>query len=83
LTMKIFSKFKLPYISWIPLFSLCPKHGRLAGHVYKCNTCGGEAYPMTRVVGYLRPVSTFHKGKQAEFRKRKYVSTEEFGCDSK
>lgn len=34
----------------------------------------------TRVMGYYRPVSAFNKGKQSEYKDRKYF-TEKCGCD--
>lgn len=72
LTFRIFKYYKLPYISWVPQFSVCEKCGVVPGVSGKCPKCGGKATAYTRVVGYLRPVDSFHPGKKEEFEKRKY-----------
>jgi ribonucleoside-triphosphate reductase len=73
LVKKIFEKFKLPYITLTPTFSICPTHGYLEGEHFKCPKCTIEqpCEVYTRVVGYLRPVSQFNLGKQQEFKDRK------------
>lgn len=74
LIKKIFTKYKLPYISITPTFSVCNEHGYISGEHFKCPTCGQPAEVYTRVVGYLRPVQNFNKGKKAEYIDRvKYV----------
>ncbi len=74
LIKNIFTKYKLPYISLTPTFSICPDHGYQAGEHFDCPACGQPAEVWSRVVGYLRPVQHFHKGKQEEYRQRtKYV----------
>ncbi len=74
LIKKAFTNYKLPYISLTPTFSICSEHGYLNGEVYNCPECGKETEVWSRVVGYLRPVQNFHKGKQEEYRQRvKYV----------
>jgi len=74
LIKKIFTKYKLPYISITPTFSVCNEHGYITGEHFKCPTCGKPAEVYTRVVGYLRPVQNFNKGKKAEYIDRvKYV----------
>jgi len=74
LIKKVFTKYKLPYISITPTFSVCPEHGYISGEHFKCPTCGRPAEVYTRVVGYLRPVQNFNKGKKAEYVDRvKYV----------
>ena len=78
LIRKAFNKYKLPYISLTPTFSVCNEHGYISGEHFKCPTCGRPAEVYTRVVGYLRPVQNFNKGKQAEYRDRvKYVIKEQ------
>ncbi|XFA98485.1 ribonucleoside triphosphate reductase [Candidatus Izemoplasma sp. B36] len=78
LIKKAFNKYKLPYISLTPTFSVCNEHGYISGEHFKCPTCGRPAEVYTRVVGYLRPVQNFNKGKQAEYRDRvKYVIKEQ------
>lgn len=74
LIKKIFTKYKLPYISITPTFSVCNEHGYISGEHFKCPICGKPAEVYTRVVGYLRPVQNFNKGKKAEYIDRvKYV----------
>lgn len=78
LIKKAFTNYKLPYISLTPTFSICQEHGYLNGEVYSCPDCGEETEVWSRVVGYLRPVQNFHKGKQEEYKQRvKYVIKEE------
>jgi ribonucleoside-triphosphate reductase len=77
LIRKVFEKYKLPYISLTPTFSICNEHGYISGEHFTCPTCGKSAEVYTRVVGYLRPVQNFNKGKKAEYRDRvKYVIKE-------
>lgn len=74
LIRKAFTHYKLPYISLTPTFSICQEHGYLNGEVYTCPDCGRDTEVWSRVVGYLRPVQNFHKGKQEEYKERiKYV----------
>ncbi len=78
LIKKVFTKYKLPYISITPTFSVCPDHGYISGEHFHCPTCGRDAEVYTRVVGYLRPVQNFNKGKKAEYEDRvKYVIQDE------
>jgi len=69
----IFENFKLPYFTLTPTFSICPTHGYLVGEHFTCPKCAVhqpcEVY--SRIVGYLRPVQQWHKGKQEEFNQRK------------
>ena len=73
LVKKIFEKYSLPYITLTPTFSICPTHGYLSGEHFKCPQCTidqpCEVY--SRVVGYIRPVQQWHKGKQEEYKERK------------
>ncbi|MGI6326914.1 MAG: ribonucleoside triphosphate reductase [Saccharofermentanales bacterium] len=74
LIQKVFTHYKLPYISLTPTFSICPEHGYIGGEHFSCLECGGETEVWSRVVGYLRPVQNYHKGKREEYRQRvKYV----------
>ena len=56
-----------------PTFSICPTHGYLSGEHFECPQCTikqpCEVY--SRVVGYIRPVQQWHKGKQEEYKERK------------
>lgn len=74
LLKKAFERYKLPYLSLTPTFSVCPEHGYISGEHFTCPECGQDAEVWSRVVGYLRPVQNYHKGKQEEYRQRvKYV----------
>ena len=67
----ICSTYHLPYFTFTPTFSICPEHGYLEGEQATCPTCGQESEIYSRVVGYLRPVNQWNKGKRAEFEARK------------
>ncbi|MCX8016158.1 MAG: ribonucleoside triphosphate reductase [Patescibacteria group bacterium] len=73
LVKKVFTKFKLPYITITPTFSICPVHGYISGEHFDCPLCTikqpCEVY--SRVVGYLRPVQQWNYGKRQEFKERK------------
>lgn len=73
LVKKVFENFRLPYITLTPTFSICPTHGYLSGEQFFCPSCTikqpCEVY--SRIVGYLRPVKQWHKGKAQEFTERK------------
>ena len=71
---KIFTVSKMPYISMTPTFSVCNEHGYIAGEHFTCPQCGAETEVYSRVVGYLRPIQNYNKGKKEEYRERvKYV----------
>lgn len=70
LIKKVFTKYKLPYISITPTFSICPEHGYISGEHFECPHCQAACEVWSRVVGYLRPVQNYHKGKKAEYRDR-------------
>lgn len=42
LVRKILSKYRLPYITITPTFSICPKHGYLSGEYDFCPKCDSE-----------------------------------------
>ncbi|MDR1776103.1 MAG: ribonucleoside triphosphate reductase [Actinomycetes bacterium] len=66
-----FSRYKLPYLSLTPTFSVCPDCGYVAGEHFACPECGQDAEVYSRVVGYLRPVRNYNTGKRAEYFDRK------------
>jgi ribonucleoside-triphosphate reductase (formate) len=68
---KICTKYSLPYVTFTPTFSVCPNHGYLTGEVGQCPVCKESCEIYSRVVGYLRPVKQWNKGKQEEFGMRK------------
>lgn len=67
---KIFTNYRIPYISITPTYSVCEDHGYLKGEHYTCTQCGKETTVWSRVVGYLRPVQNWNIGKQEEWRQR-------------
>ena len=74
LIKKVFTKYKLPYISLTPTFSICRDHGYITGEHFACPECGQPAEVWSRVVGYLRPVQNYNVGKREEYRlRKKYV----------
>lgn len=77
LIKKVFTKYKLPYISLTPTFSVCGNHGYISGEHFTCPQCGKEAEVWSRVVGYLRPVQNYNKGKKEEYKQRKKFAIKE------
>jgi len=76
LIRKIAENYTLPYYTITPTFSVCPDHGYIAGEHQYCPTCKAqnktsECEIYSRVVGYLRPVIQWNRGKQQEFSDRK------------
>lgn len=71
LVRKVFERFKLPYISLTPTFSICSSHGYLQGEHFECPKCKQSCEVYSRVVGYYRPVQQFNIGKKQEFSERK------------
>lgn len=70
LVQKICNNYHLPYITFTPTFSVCPSHGYIKGEQGKCPICADDCEVYSRVVGYLRPVKQWNKGKQEEFDSR-------------
>ncbi|MDP2741792.1 MAG: ribonucleoside triphosphate reductase [bacterium] len=77
LVKKAFEKFHLPYITLTPTFSICPTHGYLDGEHFECPKCTikqpCEVY--SRIVGYIRPIQQWNKGKKQEYKERKEYKT--------
>ncbi len=67
LVKNICSTYHLPYFTLSPTFSICPTHGYQNGETPECPSCGASCEVYTRIVGYLRPVEQWNKGKKAEF----------------
>lgn len=79
----ICDKFKLPYFTITPTFSICPQCGYTAGEHPECAKCGSACEVYSRVVGYLRPVQQWNLGKKEEFKERKtYRLCESEACKS-
>lgn len=72
LVKTICENYKLPYFTFSPSFSICKNHGYIVGEHPECPKCGETTEVYSRVVGFLRPVSQWNKGKQAEFEMREY-----------
>jgi len=70
LVRKVCTRYHLPYLTFTPTFSVCPSHGYLKGEQEECPECQSPCEIYSRVVGYLRPVQQWNKGKQAEFQLR-------------
>ncbi|KQS97303.1 ribonucleoside triphosphate reductase [Cellulomonas sp. Leaf395] len=76
LVRRALSRFRLPYLTVTPTFSICPRHGYLAGEHPTCSRCHDEGHGSvecevwTRVMGYHRPVSSFNIGKKGEHAER-------------
>ena len=71
LLQRIMGRYRVPYITITPTFSICLDHGYLPGEQYECPQCGRETEVWSRVVGFYRPVQNWNKGKQSEFSERK------------
>ncbi|PNX45623.1 MAG: ribonucleoside triphosphate reductase, partial [Thermoplasmata archaeon M11B2D] len=76
LIRRIAERYTLPYYTITPTFSVCPDHGYIAGEHRQCPVCKAEqkvtdCEVYSRVVGYIRPVNQWNRGKQQEFTDRK------------
>ncbi len=80
LVKKICNNYHLPYFTFSPTFSTCPNHGYVAGEHFTCPECGEQCEVYSRVVGYIRPVQQWNKGKKKEFSDRKEFKIEECQC---
>ena len=74
LVCKVTSRFRLPYFTLTPTFSVCCSHGYLKGEQPICPECRQATEVYSRVVGYLRPVKQWNDGKQAEYAARRPYS---------
>ncbi|MCI2958462.1 ribonucleoside triphosphate reductase [Agromyces atrinae] len=72
LVRRALERFRLPYITVTPTFSICPSHGYRSGEHVACPDCGAECEVWTRVMGYFRPISSFNIGKKGEAAERLY-----------
>ncbi|KQY25207.1 anaerobic ribonucleoside-triphosphate reductase [Cellulomonas sp. Root485] len=70
LVRRALSTFRLPYLTVTPTFSICTRHGYLAGEHPTCPQCHEVCEVWTRVMGYHRPVSSFNIGKKGEHLER-------------
>ncbi|GAA5037357.1 ribonucleoside triphosphate reductase [Microbacterium fluvii] len=72
LVRRSLERFRLPYLTITPTFSICPAHGYRSGEHAACPDCGAACEVWTRVMGYFRPMSSFNIGKQGEAAERVY-----------
>ncbi|MGI5869534.1 MAG: ribonucleoside triphosphate reductase [Kiritimatiellia bacterium] len=73
-------RFRLPYFTISPTFSVCETHGYLTGEQYECPHCKKQTEVYSRIVGYIRPVKQWNAGKQREFALRKTYSVAPVGA---
>ena len=77
LVRRTLERFRIPYLTITPTFSICPAHGYLPGEQAACPRCAAEGKGeqacevWTRVMGYYRPVSQFNRGKRSEYGERR------------
>ena len=71
LVRAIAENYKLPYYTISPTYSVCKKHGYLAGEQFTCPHCGEKAEVYSRITGYYRPVQNWNDGKAQEYKNRK------------
>lgn len=76
LVKRIAHNYNLPYYTMTPTFSVCPNCGYMTGEEENCPDCGAECEIYSRVVGYLRPVNQWNKGKRQEFDERETFEKE-------
>ncbi len=72
LVKTICHKYRLPYFTFSPSFSVCQNHGYISGEHEKCPKCDSKCEIYSRVVGFYRPISQWNNGKAAEFKMRKH-----------
>lgn len=75
LVRRAITRFKVPYLTVTPTFSVCPSHGYLSGEQQTCPRCADAGQEVacevwTRVMGYFRPVQSFNTGKKGEYAER-------------
>jgi ribonucleoside-triphosphate reductase (formate) len=73
LVRTVSEKYALPYFTLSPTFSICPSHGYLTGEHEMCPKCVVEqkCEVYSRIVGYIRPIEQWNKGKATEYGDRK------------
>ncbi len=76
LVRRTLERFRIPYLTVTPTFSICISHGYLVGEQPSCPSCGEETEVWTRVMGYHRPVSEFNTGKKSEYADRRFFRAE-------
>ena len=67
LVKKIASRYKIPYFTITPTYSVCESHGYFSGEQPQCPMCDKETEVYSRIVGYYRPIKNWNKGKRKEY----------------
>ncbi|KAG8672118.1 hypothetical protein FPOAC2_05484 [Fusarium poae] len=70
------ARYRIPYITITPTFSICPVHGYRVGEQPECTACGELTLVYSRIVGYFRPTRDWNRGKSEEFVQRKVFKYE-------
>jgi len=77
LVKSITTRYRIPYVTLTPTFSICNMHGYITGEQHKCPQCDMPTLVYSRIVGYFRPIQDWNQGKRSEFDMRKiYQLTE-------
>ena len=77
LVKAITTRYRIPYVTLTPTFSICNAHGYITGEQHKCPQCDMPTLVYSRIVGYFRPIQDWNQGKRSEFDMRKiYQLTE-------
>ncbi len=71
LVRTVAENYKLPYYTMSPTYSICKKHGYLAGEQKSCPECGAKTEIYSRITGYYRPVQNWNDGKTQEYKNRR------------
>ena len=71
LVRKIAEKYRLPYYTLSPTYSVCQEHGYITGEQFTCPICGKKTEVYSRITGYYRPVQNWNDGKTQEYKDRK------------
>jgi len=79
LVKNVAEKYRIPYYTISPTFSVCTDHGYLKGEQSECQHCGQETEIYARIVGYYRPVKNWNKGKYEEYHIRNLFENHEPG----
>ncbi len=58
LVKKMVNRFRIPYFTLSPVFSVCPSHGYLNGNQERCGVCNSETEVYARIVGTCGPSSS-------------------------
>jgi ribonucleoside-triphosphate reductase len=70
LVKTIAMRYKLPYYTLSPTYSICQEHGYLSGEVLECPHCGRQTEVYSRITGYYRPIANWNVGKLQEYHNR-------------